>query len=133
VPTKAAVRKTKPVRIHTSKGFNATAFYAVLASVVEARSVTWRQVARETGITPSTLTRMGQGRQPDAPSLAALSAWAGLNPADFVGTPAEGAKSDPLTVISRALRSDPDLRPEAAKALEDIMRIAYDRFSRAGV
>jgi transcriptional regulator with XRE-family HTH domain len=126
----AAVRRSKPPRAHTSKGFNAKAFYEVLASVVEARSVAWRQVARETGITPSTLTRMGQGRQPDAPSLAALSAWAGLNPADFVGERPETAKSDPLVVISRALKSDPDLRPEAAKALEDIMRIAYDRFSR---
>ena len=125
-----ALRKSKVSRPHTSKGFNARAFYEVLSSVVEARSVAWRQVARETGITPSTLTRMGQGRQPDAPSLAALSAWAGLNPADFVGQPTEGARSDPLVVISRALRSDPDLQPDAAKALEDIMRIAYDRFSR---
>ncbi len=75
---------------------------------------------------------MGQGRQPDAASLAALSAWAGLNPADFVGQPTEEARPDPLVVISRALRSDPDLQPDAAKALEDIMRIAYNRFSREG-
>jgi transcriptional regulator with XRE-family HTH domain len=125
-----ALRKSKGARAHTSKGFNARAFYEVLSSVVEARSVTWRQVARETGITPSTLTRMGQGRQPDAASLAALSAWAGLNPAHFVGQQTESARSDSLVVISRALRADPGLQPEAAKALEDIMRIAYDRFSR---
>jgi len=99
-------------------------------SVVQARSVTWRQVARETGIHPSTLTRMGQGRQPDAPSLAVLSAWAGLNPADFVGERTRETKSDLLLVISRALKSDPGLSPEAAQALEDIMRIAYERFSR---
>ena len=128
-----ASKKPRIARTHTSKGFNARAFYEVLAGVVESRSVAWRQVARETGITPSTLTRMGQGRQPDAASLAALSAWAGLNPADFVGEPAEAPRSDPLVVISRALKSDPDLRPEAAKALEDIMRIAYERFSRQGV
>jgi transcriptional regulator with XRE-family HTH domain len=133
LPSMAASRKRKPARVHSSKGFNATAFYEVLASVVEARSVAWRQVARETGITPSTLTRMGQGRQPDASSLAALSAWAGLNPADFVGQPREAVRLDPLVVISRALRSDPDLQPEAVKALEDIMRIAYDRFSRQSV
>lgn len=129
-PHMSALRKSKAARPHTSKGFNARAFYEVLSSIVEARSVAWRQVARETGITPSTLTRMGQGRQPDAPSLAALAAWAGLNPADFVGQPTETARSDPLVVIARALRSDPGLQPDAAKALEDIMRIAYDRFSR---
>jgi transcriptional regulator with XRE-family HTH domain len=127
-----AVRKSKAARPHTSKAFNAKAFYEVLSSVMEARSVAWRQVAKETGITASTLTRMGQGRQPDAPSLAALSAWAGLNPADFIGQPTESMRSDPLVVIARALRSDPDLQPDAAQALEDIMRIAYDRFSREG-
>jgi len=123
----------KRTRDHSNKGFNATAFYQVLSSIVEARSVTWRQVARETGITPSTLTRMGQGRQPDAASLAALSAWAGLNPADFIGQRSPAARAHALEVIARALRSDPDLPPEAAKALEEIMRIAYGCFSRPSV
>ena len=66
------------------KGFDAEAFYVALAKVVQARKVPWRQVAKETGVAPSTLTRMGQGRHPDAASLAVLSAWAGINPADFV-------------------------------------------------
>ena len=114
-----------PVR-HT--GFDAEAFYNALAWVVKARKISWRQVARETGVAPSTLTRMAQGRRPDAASLAMLSAWAGINPADFVrGRPREQSR-DPLVAISTLLKSDPDLPPGEAKALEQIIRLAYSRF-----
>ena len=118
-------------------GFDAEAYYSALAQIVRAQKISWRQVARETGITPSTLTRMAQGRRPDAASLAVLSAWAGLNPADFVGGPhytAETTKQhatrDPLHAISGVLRSDPNLPPEAARALEDIIHVAYDELKR---
>jgi transcriptional regulator with XRE-family HTH domain len=122
------------------KGFDAEAFYIALAKVVQARNVRWRQVARETGVAPSTLTRMGQGRRPDAASLAVLSAWAGINPADFVekpdnhaGRPRDSARpaADPMVAIAGLLRTDSNLQPGAAKALEDIIHIAYDKFKRS--
>jgi len=119
------------------KGFDAEAFYEALARVVEARQVRWRQVSKETGVTPSTLTRMGQGRRPDAASLAALSAWAGLNPADFVAMQRkypprskDGVNANPLIAIAGLLRADTHLQPAAAKALADIIHIAYDKFKR---
>lgn len=123
------------------KGFNAEAFYIALAKVVQARKVPWRQVAKETGVTSSTLSRMAQGRRPDAASLAVLSAWAGINPADFVGKrdahlalgrPENRARlvSDSMTAIAGLLRTDSKLQPGAAKALEDIIHIAYDKFKR---
>jgi len=119
------------------KGFDAEGFYEALARVVEARKVRWRHVSKETGVTPSTLTRMGQGRRPDAASLAALSAWAGLNPADFVATPrkypprsTDGVHASPLIAIAGLLRADAHLQPAAAKALADIIHIAYDKLKR---
>src|SRR2546425_294346 len=72
---------------HAYKGFDSEGFYSALAATVEAKSVSWKQVSTDTGVSASTLTRMAQGRHPDAASLAALSAWAGLNPADFVSIP----------------------------------------------
>lgn len=122
------------------KGFDAEAFYKALAVVVHARKVRWRHVAKETGVATSTLSRMGQGRRPDAASLAVLSAWAGLNPADFVQKPDNHAErlggrahpaSDPMIAIAGLLRTDSNLQPGAAKALEDIIRIAYDKFKRS--
>ena len=123
--------------VERKKGFDAKAFYDALAQVVQARKVSWRRVARETGVSSSTLTHMAQGRGPDAASLAALSAWAGLSPADFVDTSTErGVKRaikrglEPLDVISSLLRADPDLLPEEAETLEQIIRLAYSRFKQ---
>ena len=109
------------------KNFDADAFYAAIASTVVARGVTWKQVGQDTGVSATTLTRMAQGRRPDAGSLAALSAWAALNPADFVNLRERGVSAEPLARISSLLRADPRLRPDAAVALEAMLQSAYER------
>jgi len=112
------------------KGFDSEGFYSALATTVAAKKVTWKQVSAETGVSASTLTRMAQGRHPDAASLAVLSAWAGINPADFVRMPAKKKrKPESLTAISTLLRADPRLKPASAAALEAIFRAAYDKLS----
>src|ERR1035441_3619982 len=107
-----------------NKGFDGDAFFRALEVTVAARSTTWKQVAAETGISASTLARMAQGRKPDAASLAALSAWAGLNPSDFVHAPYKAAAPEPMARISTLLRTDPNLHPQAAEAVEAIVRAA---------
>jgi len=110
------------------KGFNASAFYEVLAEKLAARDMTWSALSRQTGVTSSTLSRMAQGRGPDAATLAVLSAWAGVNPADFVLIPLLRTKTEPIAEICTLLRADPNLAPEAAQALEAIVQITYERF-----
>src|ERR1700722_8584487 len=100
-----------------NKGFNGDAFFRALESTVAARSKNWKQVAAETGVSASTLARMAQGRRPDAASLAALSAWAGLNPSDFVDAPYKVKRPEPMAQISSLLRRDPTLDAEAAEAV----------------
>ncbi len=114
----------------TDKGFHAEVFYDALATTVKARQQTWKQVSKETGVSPSTLTRMAQGRRPDAGSLAALSAWAGINPADFVRMHNKPKTSEPLVAISALLRADSNLRPDAAKALQAIIETAYESLKK---
>src|ERR1700676_4500873 len=109
------------------KGFDGDAFYRALETTVTARSTTWKQVAAETGVSASTLTRMAQGRRPDASSLAALSAWAGLNPSDFVQAPYKAHRPEAMAQISTLLRADPNLDAEGAEAVEAIIRAAYER------
>lgn len=107
--------------------FDGEAFYGAIASTVIARGLTWKQVSQLTGVSATTLTRMAQGRRPDASSLAALSAWAGLNPADYVNLRHKSASPEPLARISSLLRSDPRLKPDAAVALEAMLQTAYER------
>lgn len=43
------------------------------------RGLTWRQLADQTGISPSTLTRIGDGKRPDADALVSLLVWLDLD------------------------------------------------------
>jgi transcriptional regulator with XRE-family HTH domain len=113
------------------KNFDADAFYEALADTVEARKVPWKEVSRVTGVSTTTLTRMAQGRSPDAASQAALAAWAGLNPADFVKLPGKRRPSqEPLAAALTLLRADPKLNPRAVTALEAIVRTAYNQLRK---
>ena len=108
--------------------FDFTAFYRALSATVDTRNTTWKAVSDQTGVSQSTLSRMSKGRQPDAASLTALSAWSGLNPVDF--TSARRSRREPVAMVSRLLREDPNLDDASADALEAIIRTAYDNFKR---
>lgn len=112
------------------KGFDGDGFYRALENTVKARSKNWKQVAAETGVSASTLARMAQGRRPDAGSLAALAAWAGLNPSDFVFASYKAKDPEPMARISTLLRMDPNLDAEGAEAVEAILRAAYERLRK---
>src|ERR1700688_212617 len=99
-----------------NKGFDGDSFYRALENTVTARSKTWKQVSAETSVSASTLTRMAHGRRPDAASLAALSAWAGLNPSDFVQAPYKSTRPEAIAQISTLLRADPNLDAQSAEA-----------------
>lgn len=107
--------------------FDADAFYEALEREVRSRSASWRQVSGDTGVNATTLTRMSQGRRPDAASLAALSAWAGLNPAEFFqeGTSSPKPQAQTLNKVSLLFRQDASLSEEARKTLESILETAY--------
>ncbi len=113
-------------RAHLSNGFNVSAFYEVLAAVMASRKTTWRSLARETEVPEGTLRRLARGGCPDATALAALSAWANLNPADFV-VPAPN-RLPTLAAIASVLQSDPKLERAAARDLETIVYLAYAGF-----
>ncbi len=110
--------------------FDAKAFYAVLNSQREARRMTWKQVAAESGVHASTLTRMGQGKSPDANGLAALMSWAGLQADSFMRETGTNVRNEPepLAQITAVLRADSNLSKESAEAIEQILKAAYERF-----
>lgn len=112
--------------------FDAEGFFAALDGQRQARKLTWKQVAAEAGISASTLTRLSQGKRPDVDSLAALTAWSGLPVDMFVRRSAreEQREAEPLAMISTYLRSDPSLSPEAATALDELVKATYARMKK---
>jgi transcriptional regulator with XRE-family HTH domain len=110
--------------------FDLEGFYAALNSTRQSLALNWKQVAEESGVSASTLTRMAQGKRPDVDGLAALAAWSRLDPGDYVRRPHQGAEvrePEPLAAISAHLRRDRNLPPEAAKTIESIISAAYEK------
>lgn len=116
--------------IKQTKGFNGEAFYNAIVITVESRKKTWKHVAEETGVGASTLARMAKGSKPDAASLAALSAWSGINPSDFVKSPYKADRAESMAQISTLLRSDPNLDEKSAESMEAILKAAYERLKK---
>jgi transcriptional regulator with XRE-family HTH domain len=108
--------------------FDAEAYYRALAATVSARKITWKQVAAETGVSPTTLTRMAQGRKPDAESLAILTAWAGLSIQDFVRMVHMAKRPETAAMATALFRADPDLDEQAKRAMEAVVLTAYEQF-----
>lgn len=112
------------------RAFDNEAFFATLDAERISRRMNWKAVAAEAGISASTLTRIGQGRRPDVDSFAALAVWAGLDPEDYFRRPAE-ERSSSLSAISLLLRRDPNLSPDAATALDELVKATYERLQKA--
>lgn len=106
--------------------FDGEAFYAALNAVRLGRQKTWKDVAQETGVNASTLTRMGQGANPDVNGLAALLGWANLKAEMFIRG-ATNEEPGSIAKITALLRADPHLSPKNAKLIEDIVVTTYHR------
>ena len=108
--------------------FDFASFFKALAATVASRGATWKTVSDATGVSQTTLSRMARGRQPDAESLTALSAWSGLDPVKFTNAPR--LKAEPLALVGKLLREDKNLDPQGADALEAIIHAAYKELRR---
>src|SRR5262249_34229409 len=68
------------------------ALYAALDNKRRARGTSWPDIARELDVSPSTFSRMAQGRRPDVDTFATLLRWLGMPAESFMrGTTATPA------------------------------------------
>jgi transcriptional regulator with XRE-family HTH domain len=104
--------------------FNQEAFFMALDTERLARRRTWKQVAEESGVPASTLSRMSQGKRPDVDSFASLLHWSNLKAENFI--PAPGTeKTTSLSEITALLRADSKLSDESKKTLEHVIHSTY--------
>ncbi len=107
----------------------------------EQQGLSLRDVAEETGVSASTLSRIENGRgKPDADNIARLAAWLDM-PIERVMHSGHRSATDPKPVVyyphestpeivEAHLRADRQLSPETAKALSELFRVAYKQFSQ---
>lgn len=109
-----------------AENFNSEAFFAALNATRLSRQMTWKDVAGETGVAASTLSKIGQGAKPDVNGLAALLKWSNLKAEMFIpGTSKRDAA--PIAKLTALLRADPHLSPQNAKLMEEIVVSTYNR------
>src|SRR2546421_11451765 len=110
----------------------------------EQQGMSLRDVAEETGVSASTLSRIENGTgKPDADNIARLTAWLDM-PVERVmsarkneeGTDASAVVYFPHEampdIVEAHLRADRNLTPETAKALSELFRVPYQQFNAPG-
>jgi transcriptional regulator with XRE-family HTH domain len=109
----------------------------------EEQGLSLRDVATETGVSASTLSRIENGTgKPDADNIARLTAWLNV-PMERImsGRSSDGDEARPVVyfpqetmpdIVEAHLRADRNLTPDTAKALSELFRVAYAQFSHPG-
>lgn len=105
--------------------FDNEAFFSALNAERLSRHMTWKEVAQEAGIQPSTLTRMGDGKNPDVNGLAALLAWSGLKAEKFIPRQS-GDNAQNFSQAVALLRAVPDVKREHLDVMVDILTSTYN-------
>ena len=110
-----------------SNFFDAEGFFAALDAHRNSLNMTWKKVAEQSGVSPSTLTRMGQGKRPDVDSLAALASWSGIDVKTFYVRQGEAReKPETLAEITALLRADRQLNGDASAMMERMIKSLYE-------
>ncbi|MEX5268568.1 helix-turn-helix domain-containing protein [Kocuria sp. CPCC 204721] len=99
--------------------------YATLEAAKNERGMSWRELAKEIGVSPSLLSRLGNGLKPDANGFATLVAWLGM-PAENFFDYEEGGASHPrepqlMTRLAPLLRAEKSLTSEDVEYLEKVI------------
>jgi transcriptional regulator with XRE-family HTH domain len=104
-----------------------------LASLVRGkrRNRGLRETATEIGnVSPSTISRVENGKTPDMDTFLALCNWLEIPPAELINNSSEKKNSDTPEAIEIQLRTDKNLDPAIADALASLVKAAYKDLSQ---
>ncbi len=113
--------------------------YAALDAERTARELSWRQLAKEIGVSPSLLSRLGNDLRPDADGFATLVRWLNMPAEQFMvdtdGERTAQAVPDLVTQLAPLLRARQDLDKRDVAYLEDVIRatVRHAQASRGGI
>jgi transcriptional regulator with XRE-family HTH domain len=105
------------------------ALMAALDAERKAHDISWRELARQAKVSPSSLTRMQQGKNPDVNTFASLLEWLAMPAERFMLSEQHARKQNshphPVAIASTLLRGKKNMPAKAAKALDELVRAAY--------
>lgn len=106
------------------------ALHAALDATRTARGLSWRQLAKELGVSASTISRMANGLRPDVTAFAAMTTWLNMSADDFIVGATRQDEQEPELVAALAplLRARRDLTETDVQYLEEIIGVAARRF-----
>ena len=106
------------------------ALYAALDGARTSKGLSWRGLAKEIGVSPSTMSRMGNGLKPEVDAFAAMVRWLGLNAEDFIVDQDHVPAQEPelMAQLAPLLRARKDLNAKDVAYLEDLIGAAMRRF-----
>lgn len=111
---------------------NVPALYAALDAQKYERGLSWRQLARECELSPSTLTRLANGLRPDVDAFASLVRWLRQPAERFITAerddPAWADEPALLAELAPLLRARTDLDEEGADRLQSLFGAAIEQF-----
>jgi len=92
-----------------------------------------RDVAKEIGISPATLTRVEAGKQPDIETFQKICTWLKVNPAELLDVPqvlVTPAEEPVAPAASVHFRADRELSPTTANDLANLILAAQRELTR---
>ena len=107
------------------------ALHAALDAARAEKGLSWRQLAKDLGVSASTISRMANGLKPDVTAFAAMTTWLRMPAETFYVTPQGGrAQEEPELVASLVplLRARSDLSGDDVAYLEEVISAAARRF-----
>ena len=110
---------------------NVQGLYAALDAVRGSRGLSWRQLAREVGVSPSTFSRIANGQKPDVDAFVALVRWLKVPAERFMIDDEQVDKEEPdlMAELAPLLRARRDLNTEDRQYLEELIGAAMRRFA----
>lgn len=109
---------------------NVRALYAALDAQRDAQGMSWRQLAKDRGLSPSTFTRLANGHRPDVDAFAALVRWLGQPAERFITSEQARSADEPALMAELAplLRARSDLDEDGADRLQVLFAQALTQF-----
>jgi transcriptional regulator with XRE-family HTH domain len=112
------------------QGVNVRTLHAALDKAREAKGLSWRQLAKEIGVSASTVSRMANDLKPDVTAFATMTTWLNL-PAEAFYTrelKSDAEEPDLVAQLVPLLRARKDLKAQDIEYLEDVIAAAAKRF-----